>query len=466
MRLRWGVVLLLAVAEGLGADALPQGAQPALARIEAPQALSAWTAALQSLSQGARSTVSVLHFGDSHLQAGQMDAVLRRELQARYGDAGRGFVFPYEAALTSNPEDLASASDVDWGLRRMMGEGGPGPVGAGGLAALARSVPFVLSLAQRRTLDNPAGFDRVRVFYEPGPDRAELWVATRQDAVTADLALRRGAWRTRLVKKGDTFSALALEEGVSQADLKRWNGPKLKAGQVLRLRRAFDEEGSRLSGYTVWGVLQGDDPAGRGGVDVDLGEEVQEAFIVGTQAKGTQVRAEIQGVDLERSRRSGILWHTLAANGAQAKHFSALANLGPQVAALAPDLIIVSLGTNETQQAGYDEARCVAENRHFWRRLKALAPRASLLICSPPDAAKGQHRSNPHLDGFVRALREAALQEGAAFLDLRAAQGGAGAYQRWREAGLTAKDGVHYRSAGYQLLGRWLLNALQGVGAP
>ena len=94
------------------------------------------------------------------------------------------------------------------------------------------------------------------------------------------------------------------------------------------------------------------------------------------------------------------------------------------------------------------------------------APPCPPLVCGPPDAAHGRHGSNAHLDGFVQALRTAALEDGAAFFDLRAAQGGDGSYIRWREADLAGKDGVHYRYDGYRLMGQWLLDALQAVGTP
>lgn len=467
MRVRALILLSLSLGAGLHADGSPEGARPDLARIDAPQALTAWTSALQGLSVGTRSRVSVVHIGDSHLQAGPMDSVLRQALQARWGDAGRGFVFPYEATDTANPPDLASASDVEWKLRRMMGDSAHGPVGAGGLAAVAQAVPFVLSLAQGRDVAGTPGFDRVRVFYEPGPDKAELWVATRPDPVAAEAALRRAAWRERLIEPGDTLSELAQAEGVSQADLRRWNGPnfKLRAGKKLRLRQVSAEGSSRLAGYTVWGVLKGDDERAREGVSVSLGSPVQELFLVGTQAGPGQDHVELQGLLFERSLATGLVWNTLAANGAQAKHFSAQRNFPVQLKAMDPDLIIFSLGTNETQQSDYAIDDALAEQKRLWKICREAVPGASLLVLSPPEASYGKRTANARLDPYVQGLRALALQEGAAFFDLRAAQGGYGSYDRWHEEGLAGKDGVHYRNAGYRLMGQWLLDALDNTGA-
>lgn len=465
---RFALVLgfLLCACSGSAED-LPLGAKPELALIESTQALTAWTSALQSLSQGARTRVVVCHFGDSHLQAGPLDGVLRQALQERWGDAGRGYVFPFEATYTSNPADLASSSDVEWSLSRMMGSSAISPVGAGGLSAISRSIPFALSLAQRPAITASAGFDRVRVYYEPCPTCAELWIATRADANSAEAMMRDHAWRQRIVASGETLTGIAVAESVTVSDLRRWNGIKLKirAGQTLRLHRDASENRSRLAGYTVWGVLKGDDLAGRSGVVVDLGSLVNQVFILGVQASSNQTHAELQGVSLERSTGKGLVWNTLAANGAQAKHFTRAANLSQQLAAMAPDLIIVSLGTNETQQSDYKKATALAEQVRFWRLLKRLAPHASLLICSPPDAKPLRHNAD-RLDNFVAGLREEAASEGLAFFDLREVQGGQGSYARWREDGFAGRDGVHYTGSGYRWMGQWFLNALQGLEAP
>jgi hypothetical protein len=64
----WSLALILAV-RGLRAEpALPEGARPELAVLEAPQALSGWAQALASLGTGQRATVSAVHFGRPRLR--------------------------------------------------------------------------------------------------------------------------------------------------------------------------------------------------------------------------------------------------------------------------------------------------------------------------------------------------------------------------------------------------------------
>lgn len=58
--------------------------------------------------------VRIVHLGDSHIQADMMTSVIRRGLQGRFGNAGRGLVFPYQLAATNAPGDIMSASSSVW----------------------------------------------------------------------------------------------------------------------------------------------------------------------------------------------------------------------------------------------------------------------------------------------------------------------------------------------------------------
>ena len=70
---------------------------------------------LESLEEN---QVSILHFGDSHIQADGFSGVVRTELQKKYGSAGRGLVFPYRLAKTNHPRDLYSQTNALWQAKR------------------------------------------------------------------------------------------------------------------------------------------------------------------------------------------------------------------------------------------------------------------------------------------------------------------------------------------------------------
>lgn len=64
--------------------------------------------------------ISVLHLGDSHLQAGFFPGTVAAKLQEAFGDAGRGFVFPYTVAGTNGPDDYRWQSSSRWQAARVV----------------------------------------------------------------------------------------------------------------------------------------------------------------------------------------------------------------------------------------------------------------------------------------------------------------------------------------------------------
>lgn len=58
--------------------------------------------------------IHIVHLGDSHIQGDFLTREVRRCLQAEFGNAGRGLVFPYRLAGTNGPRDYAVDSPVRW----------------------------------------------------------------------------------------------------------------------------------------------------------------------------------------------------------------------------------------------------------------------------------------------------------------------------------------------------------------
>ena len=58
--------------------------------------------------------VSIVHIGDSHIQANYLTGKVRTLLQSNFGNAGRGVVFPYKIAGSYGPNDVQFSYDGDW----------------------------------------------------------------------------------------------------------------------------------------------------------------------------------------------------------------------------------------------------------------------------------------------------------------------------------------------------------------
>ncbi|WP_169719534.1 GDSL-type esterase/lipase family protein [Olivibacter sitiensis] len=74
---------------------------------------------LSLLQEGKIDRVSVVHIGDSHIQTDLLTKEVRNGLQDFFGNAGRGFVFPYQLARTNGPQDFFSSSSSRWSSSRL-----------------------------------------------------------------------------------------------------------------------------------------------------------------------------------------------------------------------------------------------------------------------------------------------------------------------------------------------------------
>jgi lysophospholipase L1-like esterase len=130
-------------------------------RISNNSGLDSFYDKLHRLKSGGSGTVSIVHIGDSHIQADFLTAIVRNGLQDFFGNAGRGLVFPYQLAQSNSPDDVYSSSSTRWQYNRIahpeiaIGYG----ISGYSIKTSAASVSFQLSL---RGLARP--FTRVRLF--------------------------------------------------------------------------------------------------------------------------------------------------------------------------------------------------------------------------------------------------------------------------------------------------------------
>jgi lysophospholipase L1-like esterase len=111
------VSLPVQVTSATATSALPQLRGPTT--LENAQALSHFFDALARLESGSsHDDVTVLHFGDSHTAADFETGPIRRALQARFGDGGRGFVAIGEPWKRYVQEGLRNGITRDWKSER------------------------------------------------------------------------------------------------------------------------------------------------------------------------------------------------------------------------------------------------------------------------------------------------------------------------------------------------------------
>lgn len=160
----------------------------------------------------------------------------------------------------------------------------------------------------------------------------------------------------------------------------------------------------------------------------------------------------------QETGENGFIFHALGKNGATLSYFQDEAVLR-EVASLHPDLVILSLGTNESH-GKFDGASYQLALADFHQRLCALCPGVTLLLTTPPGSYK--RRMPNRVGGQVAASqRSFAASHKLPVWDLYEIVGGdVRACMNWRNARMMAKDGVHYTHEAYNLQGNLLGEAI------
>lgn len=160
-----------------------------------------------------------------------------------------------------------------------------------------------------------------------------------------------------------------------------------------------------------------------------------------------------------QEQETGVLYHALGVNGATVNAFLRSPKLGVQLATLSPDLIIVSLGTNDVYTDTFDPIAFENQLYALVQSLKAAAPKASLLLTTPGDHYyKG--KSNANLLAANEVIYAVAKAENCALWDFFAVMGGVNAMPKWLQVQLASRDYLHLSRKGYELQGELFYQAL------
>lgn len=160
----------------------------------------------------------------------------------------------------------------------------------------------------------------------------------------------------------------------------------------------------------------------------------------------------LYGLTLE-TEDPGIVYHAIGVNGAEVISFLRCQLLATQLNALQPDLIILSLGTNDAYGASFDSAAFVTNYTTLINRIQEKNPQTPVILTTPGDCYKDKKFANRNNLIAERAIFAIAKKQGYAVWDDFAAMGGLCSMQQWHDKGLSAPDKVHLSMAGYELKG-------------
>lgn len=114
-------------------------------------------------------TVSIVHIGDSHIQAGYLTREVRLVLQQLFGNAGRGLVFPYQLAKSNAPDDISSYSAVQWQYNRLVKNDAAIPCGIAGFGIQNNQYNATINISLKDNGMGNSSFNALTLFTDDAP---------------------------------------------------------------------------------------------------------------------------------------------------------------------------------------------------------------------------------------------------------------------------------------------------------
>lgn len=405
---------------------------------------------LYNLETSKKGKINIVHIGDSHIQADFFTNAIRQALQAKFGNGGWGFTFPYSLVKTNGPRYVKYACNATWQSQLNVSPIADVGVGLSGIALYTSAEDFVLQLYT----DDGSGFSTVKIIYPTEEPQYQMSVTAEPLTVTATGSVSSSTgFRYHRIRSGESLSSIGRKYGVTVAQIKRANGlrsdmihpnknlkipvkggrtkvqPKVVKANIVKDSIDYVNLISRpyFSSYTSDTLLS-------------------RITILPAQK---QAMYNLNGFVIENDK-PGVIYHSIGVNGAKITDYNKYPLFYKQLPILNPDLIILSFGTNESF-GKISDSDYVMQLNEFVRNIKILNPNTVVLVMTPPPSMFRRRRVNTYISDYSIALM--GLKDMPVW-DLYTRMGGAtGIGPKGAYATKIARDKVHYTSSGYQAQG-------------
>jgi|GEM_PF-422592 len=402
---------------------------------------------LTALRQGKLDRVNILQIGDSHLQSGFIPNEVRNGIQGYFGDAGRGLSFPYRTVGVGEAYDL-TISTKGWKSGDSSSKYYTVKKGDTKTSIAHRFHRSIKSLSRL----NPGLSSRK--YLQPG-EKLTVGISYRSlPAGFCGYSLKTFSNQNNMIIR-------------SRQDLnssKRFNKVTLLLDNTdsRMVINVSDLNGNLLTKMTIEPLPYEMNP-----VPITWSEPVSAAQLKISGYNGNLPRVVMYGLSLEMSQ-PGVLYHSIGINGAGFDRYNKNGRFMEQVKQLKPDLIIVSLGTNDAM-GNFRSDICRKNINVFINSIRKALPNTDVLMTSPPDSYKAARRGkveNTSVPKVRDIVNEMAKQNGFAYWNLYEIMGGQGSMKKWVNSGLAQYDHKHFNAAGYREQGYLLRDSiLQGYAS-
>jgi len=172
-----------------------------------------------------------------------------------------------------------------------------------------------------------------------------------------------------------------------------------------------------------------------------------------------QTRFELFGISLEADD-AGVYYHNIGVNGASIPSYLRCQKFVEHMTALQPDLVILSLGTNDAYTSNFLPEVYHSNYDTLLNKIHSAAPQAAILMTVANDSYLFRRKANPNTTLCAEEIKKLSKEHNAAMWNFYEVMGGLNSVVLWNEAGLAADDRIHFTGAGYLHQADLLFNAL------
>lgn len=171
-----------------------------------------------------------------------------------------------------------------------------------------------------------------------------------------------------------------------------------------------------------------------------------------------QQQFELYGFSLE-TQDPGVIYHAIGINGAETESYLRCNLFEPHLAALKPDWIIVSLGTNEAYPKYFNKDIFYATYNSLLNSITKATPEVPVVLTVPGDSYRFRKYLNEDIQKVEEVIFALAKKHHCAVWDFYNIMGGLNSIYLWHKNNLAANDRLHYTKTGYLFQGDLFFNA-------
>jgi len=168
---------------------------------------------------------------------------------------------------------------------------------------------------------------------------------------------------------------------------------------------------------------------------------------------------ELQGVEL-LNNSPGLTYSEIGVNGAKVKSFLRCEDFGTQLNIINPNLVVLSLGTNDGYNIGFKDSVFQLRYDSLIKIVKNALPEASIILTTPADFRRNRKRTVKENLIIRKTILKLAQKYDCGVWDLFKVMGGLGSMNNWVNKNLAARDYIHFNKAGYELQGKLFFSAI------